>query len=214
MTDELELLKRDWKKKEGNIPKLTYQEIYNMIWKRSSTIVKWIFYISILEFIFWAAINLISYSRETTHLEDTLGISQITTVLTVVNYGVLIFFIYLFYRNYRRISYTESSAKLMKAILDVKRTVTQYVWFNIAIFTISFLLLLFAFLKNGEEGRKILDAASEAGNETLFWILFSGICLVVISAVLTLIWLFYRLIYGIFLRRLRNNYNELKQLEV
>ncbi len=214
MTDELELLKRDWKKKEGNIPKLSYQEIYTMIWKRSSTIVKWIFYISILEFIFWAAINLISYNRESSHLEETLGISEVTTVLTIVNYGVLIFFIYLFYRNYRRISYTESSAKLMKTILDVKRTVTQYVWFNIAIFTISFLLLLFAFLKNGEEGRKILEAASEAGNETLFWILFSGICLVVISAVLGLIWLFYKVIYGIFLRRLRNNYNELRQLEL
>jgi ABC-type transport system involved in cytochrome c biogenesis permease subunit len=102
----------------------------------------------------------------------------------------------------------------MKAILDVKRTVTQYVWFNIAIFTISFLLLLYGFLRNGEEGREIINAASEAWNEAFFWVIFALICIAVVSIILALIWLFYRVVYGILLRRLRNNYNELKQLDL
>ena len=51
--DELDLLKKDWKKQEGNYPKLSYDEIYKMIWKKSSSIVKWIFVISIIEFLFW-----------------------------------------------------------------------------------------------------------------------------------------------------------------
>lgn len=214
MIDELERLKRDWKKKEEHIPKLSYDDIYGMIWMKSSSIVKWIFFISIIEFVFWASINLISYDSESSALEKSLGILEFTSALTAINYAVLIFFIYKFYKNYRRISYTESSKKLMKAILDVKKTVTQYVWFNIAIFTISFLLLLYGFLRNGEEGQKILLAASEAGNETFFWIIFAFICITVVAIILALIWLFYRVVYGILLQRLRNNYNELKQLEL
>lgn len=51
--DELEFLKKDWQRKGEALPRLTFDEIYKMIWKKSSSIVKWIFYISILEFIFW-----------------------------------------------------------------------------------------------------------------------------------------------------------------
>ena len=36
--DELELLKKDWKKKESSYPKLTYNEIYKLIHKKSSSI--------------------------------------------------------------------------------------------------------------------------------------------------------------------------------
>ena len=34
MLDELELLKKDWQKREANLPKLSYEEIYPMIKKK------------------------------------------------------------------------------------------------------------------------------------------------------------------------------------
>ncbi len=213
MMDELELLKKDWQKKGEHLPKLSYDEIYNMIWKRSSSIIKWIFYISIIEFAFWAIINLVSYSSESSELEKTWGVFEIFTALTVINYIVLIYFIYKFYRNYKRVSYTESSKKLMKAILDVKRTVTQYVWFNIGIFVAYMIISLYTNLKYGPNSEKIMNAAANAGNEILFWVLLAGIFLAAVIVVLVLIWLFYKLLYGILLKRLRDNYNELKQLE-
>jgi len=49
--DELELLKRDWRKKGKDLPRLSFDEIYKMIWKKSSSIVKWIFIISVIEFL-------------------------------------------------------------------------------------------------------------------------------------------------------------------
>ncbi|MCW5517511.1 hypothetical protein [Muriicola sp. Z0-33] len=214
MMDELELLKKDWQKKEEHLPRLTFDEIYKMIWKKSSSIVKWIFYISMIEFVLWATLNLISYNQESFQLEKAWHIYEISTVLNAIYYVVLIFFIYKFYQNYKQITVTDSASKLMKSILKVKRTVTQYVWFNIGIFTISFLLLLYGSLKYGEESEKILSAASKSGNETVFWIMFGAICLVIIGLILILIWLFYRLIYGILLKRLRVNYRELKKLEV
>lgn len=214
MMDELELLKKDWQKKEGHLPKLSYDEIYKMIWKKSSSIVKWIFYISIIEFVIWATLNLLSYSQESLALEKELHIYEISTALSVIYYVVLIYFIFKFYQNYRQITATDTSANLMQSILRVKRIVTQYVWFNIAIFTISFLMMLYGLLRYGEEGQRIISAASEAGNETLFWITIIAISVGVIAAILILIWLFYKLVYGLLLNRLRENYRELKKLEV
>ena len=40
MMDELELLKKDWQKQGEQLPKLSYEEIYKMIWKKSSSLVK------------------------------------------------------------------------------------------------------------------------------------------------------------------------------
>ena len=214
MLDELDLLKKDWKKKEETLPKLSYDEIYQMTWKKSSSIVKWIFYISIIEFVFWAVLNLLSYDKDSLAQEKEWHIFEFSTVLTIINYIVLVFFIYKFYRNYKQIEVTDSAAKLMKSILRVKRTVTQYVWFNIAIFCISLGMFLYGSLTFGQESVQIQEAASNAGNETLFWIMVVGTITLVIAVIVVLIWLFYRLLYGILLNRLRANYRELKRLEV
>ena len=50
--DELEILKKDWKKNENAFDQVTEKEIYGMLHKRSSSIVKWILITSILEFLF------------------------------------------------------------------------------------------------------------------------------------------------------------------
>ena len=44
--DELDLLKRDWKRQEASLPKISYDDIYKMIHKKSSSIVKWILIIA------------------------------------------------------------------------------------------------------------------------------------------------------------------------
>ena len=49
--DELELLKKDWKKNDGQFKQVSENEIYGMLHKSSSSIVKWIFIISIVEFL-------------------------------------------------------------------------------------------------------------------------------------------------------------------
>lgn len=214
MMDELDLLKKDWKRREESLPKLSYDEIYQMTWKKSSSIVKWIFYISIIEFIFWAVLNLLSYDKESLAQEKEWHIFEFSTALTVVNYVVLVFFIYKFYRNYKQIEVTDSASNLLKSILRTKRTVTQYVWFNIAIFCISLGMFLYGSLTFGKESEQIQAAASSAGNETLFWIMVVGTIVVVIAVIVSLIWLFYKLLYGILLNRLRANYRELKRLEV
>lgn len=214
MVDELELLKKDWQKREADLPKLSYDQIYRMTWKKSSSIVKWIFYISLIELVFWAAINIIFSDSETMEELKALHIHKVIMVLNIINYGIILYFIYKFYINYRKISFTDSSRKLMKAILKVKRTVTQYVWFNLIIFTTYLIINMYGVLLYAPEGQKIVQAASEDGNSFSFWAMVITISVLFTAIVLLLIWLFYKLLYGILLKRLRENYNELKKLEV
>ncbi|MEC7265017.1 MAG: hypothetical protein VXW38_14855 [Bacteroidota bacterium] len=214
MMDELELLKKDWQKREADLPKLSYDQIYKMIWKKSSSIVKWIFYISILEFVFWASINLIFNDPDSIQELKDLHIHKVIMVLNVVNYAIILYFIFKFYTNYKKISFTDSSKKLMSTILKVKRTVTQYVWFNLIIFTTYLITNMYGVLLYGPEGKQIVEAASRDGNSTVFWIMVIGISVVFTAVILFLIWLFYKLLYGILLKRLRENYNELKKLEI
>lgn len=212
--DELELLKKDWQRKGEQHPRLTFDEIYKMIWKKSSSIVKWIFYISILEFIFWTVINLLYTDSESWEFTKTLHLYEFTIILTTASYVILLFFIYKFYVNYRKISFTDSSRQLMKTILDVKRTVTQYVWFNLTVFAVSLLTNIYGSLRYGPDGRKIVEAAANAGNETFFWTAIIGVSVLFVAILLVLVWLFYKLLYGILLKRLRKNYRELRELEV
>lgn len=214
MMDELEFLKKDWQNKEEHLPKLSYDQIYKMIWKKSSSIVKWIFYISLIEFTFWAGINIIFSDPESMQELKAMHIYNVMMVLNFVNYGIILYFIYKFYKNYRKISFTDSSKKLMKTILDVKKTVTQYVWFNLIIFTVTLVISIYGVLIYGPQGRQIIDSATQEGNEITFWIMVILVSIVFTAILLLLIWLFYKLLYGILLKRLKENYNELKKLEV
>ena len=49
--DELELLKKDWNKTDNTKHVLSSKEIYPMLLKKSSSIVKTLFYISVAELV-------------------------------------------------------------------------------------------------------------------------------------------------------------------
>jgi len=213
MMDELELLKRDWQKKEDQLPRLSYEEIYKMIWKKSSSIVKWIFYISVAEFLFWIALAFLPRtSKEITGTGAEI-LKGVELSLEVLSYLIIAYFIFKFYQNYRQISVTDTARSLMKKIIITRKTVMRYVWFNLALFAVMMIVVFFEiaiFNPNEELALKIAETES-----TLWvWFLVGGLLLGGILFFAFLLWLFYKLIYGILLKRLNENYNELKKLEV
>ena len=125
MMDELELLKKDWQKQEETLPKLSYDDIYKMIWKKSSSIVKWIFYISIAEFIFWIAMTLIPINSEDITGPGAQFVKVSEWVLEITAFVIIIYFIYQFYQNYQKISVTDSARDLMKKIIKTRKTVMR-----------------------------------------------------------------------------------------
>lgn len=213
MLDELELLKKDWQRQEAQLPKLSYDDIRKMIWKKSSSLVKWIFYISIAEFVFWIALSYIP-SIGDKQFESTQYTDHIANVLGYIGYATTLVFVILFYLNYKKISADDSSRRLMKNILKVRNTVKTYVWVSLGLFAASFLILITELIFFEPEFNQLVQMASAAEHPLLIYVLFYAAVTLIILATGAIVWLFYRLIYGVLLKRLNENFKELKRLEV
>ncbi|MFD2561495.1 hypothetical protein [Aquimarina rubra] len=206
--DELELLKKDWKNQEEGLPKLSYNEIYKMILKKSSSMVKWIFIISILEFILWSSIDIIvRLSGQYDELE-VMGLEGFSLVSTILSYGILLYFIVRFYLNYRNIKTTDSASVLMKNILNTRRTVKQYIWINLSFLAVTFSISMFYIIFYTEAH------TNATGDKEVPAYLIIITTIIVLATFIGLLALLYRLIYGILTRRLKKNYKELQKLEV
>ena len=68
---ELDLLKKDWQKNEASFEQVTEKDIYKMIHKKSSSTVKWILILSILELVLWSllsiGVNIDDYLKKMKH---------------------------------------------------------------------------------------------------------------------------------------------------
>lgn len=213
--DELELLKKQWQTREQELPHLSYSDIYKMLLKKSSSIVKWIFYISIAEIIFWTLLAFL-VPESSTQFSDDIGLHNILLGANILNYVVFGFFIILFYRNYRKISTTDSIKELMGNILSTRKTVKYFVIYNI---TTSILLIvgtnIFYYLNQDIVFRFMTEDYGIANiTQERFMKMFFVIQLLFGFVMIGFVMLFYRLVYGILLRRLNKNYKELKKIEV
>lgn len=211
--DELDVLKKDWQKEDKEFPVLSYNELYKMILKKSSSIVKWIFIISILELVFWL---FISFIVKATSDKDISGIESNTVfiIFSIISYGVLAYFFYRFYINYKNINTTDSAAMLMKNIIKTRRTVKHYVTFNLVSIVVSVLVLLPIIMNKDPRTRTIIENASANGELFKYYAKLILGTLLTLSIFIAVILVFYWLIYGILLKRLNNNYKELKKLEL
>jgi hypothetical protein len=115
--DELELLKKDWETSSKNYPELDKKTLYKLINKQSSSIVKWIFIISLLEFALWTLVSIVSNDAESLEKLKSYNVEYIIYPLTVFGYLVIGYFFYVFYKNYKNISTTEDTKMLMERIL-------------------------------------------------------------------------------------------------
>jgi hypothetical protein len=213
--DELELLKKDWETSSKNYPELNKGDIYKLIYKRSSSIVKWIFIISLLEFAFW---TLISFSfKDSKDLEkmESYDVDYILYPLMILGYAVLIYFFYIFYKNYKNISATENTKMLMERILKTRKTVKHYVIFNLAFMCISIVVGVYIEMTNNPDVQNTLARIQSEGegNVTVFYLIVVGVSIIAMAIITAILLGFYYLIYGLLLKRLKSNYKDLKELE-
>jgi len=204
----LDNLKEVWKDQKSSKLQFSYDDIQKMLHKKSTSIVKWIFYISILEFCLWTLVAL---------LVDTdwdkiraLGLYNFMYVLNIINYVIIFVFIILFYKNYRSISAASSTQKLMEDILKTRKTVYNYVLYNIGVLIFSFAVVLYFIFSNDDFISKLSVSQSGLSLNTML-IIAVVISVLIVAAIVGLLLLFYRLIYGILLNRLKKNYKELSK---
>ncbi len=212
--DELEILKKDWKKREHSFNQLTETDIYKMLHKRSSSIVKWILIISVVEILFWSFINFFSADEKYFKTLEMYHLKTVMVIISIINYAVIVFFIYLFYKNYRAINTTDSVKSLMKNILKTRKTVQNYVWYNLGMaFVIFVLVFIFQFMYDPNI-EILINKVTQNINKTTFYFIAFVFYTLLIFIFLFIIWLFYKLIYGILLKRLNSNYKELQKLDL
>jgi len=214
--DNLELLKEKWQSREQELPKLSYKDIYQMLLKKSSSIVKWIFLISIGELLFWTILAFF-VPESSKAINNGIGLKPTFLIINIVHYCIFAVFIYLFYKNYRLIAVTDTIKDLMKSILNTRKTVKYFVMYNVGASVLLLLgINLFYYTKKDELYRLIAENFEGYGaipkesftsvffiSQLLFGLLFIGLIL-----------FFYRILYGILLKRLKHNYNELSKIEM
>ena len=121
--DELDLLKKHWKKDETSFEQVSEKQIYKMIHKSSSSIVKWIFIISILEFSLWTILSFFMKDEKVMKEFDAYHVDHIMTPFMIIGYVGLAYFFYQFYMNYRKISATDNVQKLINTIIKTRKKV-------------------------------------------------------------------------------------------
>ncbi|MFT5251746.1 MAG: hypothetical protein ACI87N_000733 [Flavobacteriales bacterium] len=209
--EELDLLKKDWKKSTASFEQISELELYKMIHKKSSSIVKWILIISILEVLVWSAIGLVFNDDDYLEKISKSSLETIFKTINIAGYVITLVFIYLFYRNYVKISTIASTKQLMKDILKTRKTVQYYVYYNLIMIAYSIALgFIIAFTFSPE-----IDVLKDkiASNNSAIAISIALLVLVTLL-IFGAFWLFYRLLYGTLLRKLLANYKELKKIDL
>ena len=128
---DLDKYKKAWENQPEEINKVSKVDIYKMAHSKSSSIVKWIFIIGILELIFWACLNIFVVGSSYIDVYNELHLTFLVKISIYLHYFVIFLFLALFYKNYRSISIFDNTKKLINNILNTRKTVKYYVYFNI-----------------------------------------------------------------------------------
>ncbi|MBC7525119.1 MAG: hypothetical protein H7239_11850 [Flavobacterium sp.] len=205
--EELDLLKKDWKRNESTFHQISESTISEMLHKKSSSIVKWILIISILEVSVWTALSIFFDSDAAMKKVYSDEILWYIKIFNILNYVVIAVFIGLFYRNYKSISTLKSTKQLMTDILKTRKTVQYYVWYNLGMIAFSMIVVFILAFNLNPQVHKLIKTPGVLAVSIL-------ICLVAVVAFVVVFWLFYRLLYGILLRKLNRNYDELRKVDL
>ena len=212
--EELDLLKKDWQKSGDSFEQVSEVEIYKMLYTKSSSIVKWILIVSVLEFLFWSLLTVFLNDDTYQSKMEEYGIENIMFALNCTNYLVISGFIYLFYKNYKTISTTDSTNQLMKNILKTRKTVQNYIWYNLFIIAVSIIISIVLVFYHNPEFISLMQMAVSNGHKLLFIIITVGASILLIIVIILIFWLFYKLLYGFLLKKLYANYNELRKIDL
>ncbi len=215
--DQLELLKQQWQAREQELPKLSFDEIYPMILKKSSSVVKWILIASVIEIAIWIGLNFIMPESSKT-INQGMGLSRVFTLVNVIHYTIFAGFIYLFYRNYQAINSTDTIKELMRKILKTRRTVRYFVYYNIGTSILILIAVNIYYYFNKELLYELMKSTFTDGFAELDMATFTSVFFVsqIVVGILFIAFIafIYYLVYGLMLRRLKRNYVELKKMEV
>jgi hypothetical protein len=203
--EQLERLKDVWKNQSESPIKFTESDIYKMVHKRSSSIVKWILIISVLEFVLPNIFLLFTDIDSTKEVYQNYGLNNIMLFYSIIHVIIIFGFIYFFFKNYRNISADSSVKTLLKDIIKTRNTVKYYIYYNLTIAAIIGLHVFYIVFNSD----LFINKLPENTNMISVWV----IAVFLFAIVIFVFWCFYILVYGFLLKKLNRNYRELRKNE-
>ena len=216
---DIDDFKKSWQ--EQNVkPQYDSSEIIEMLNKKSRNYVKYILWISIAEFLILLVANIFyllqgSSQGSFERIIERIGIQETDLltknfetfylVLKSTSLAITLFFVIRFYNNYRKIRIEQNLKVLILQIIKFKNTVNAFIVTNIALLVvfISAMIIYISFQLN-DQSKPISQSA------------FIGF---IIGSVVTLVfctilfWIYYKVIYGLLMRRLGKNLKQLQEID-
>ncbi|NMR36126.1 beta-carotene 15,15'-monooxygenase [Chryseobacterium aquaticum] len=216
---DLDSFKKTWQEQPVQ-NKYDNDEILQMLNRKSRNYVKYIFWISVIEFVLFTAFGLfyILQNKESntflTSLQK-LGVQQNEQLqdifdniyLAIKAFTLLItgYFVVKFYQNYRKIKVEEDLKEFISRIIKFKKTVNAFILINILIVVVfTSALTIFGIYAIQNQNTTLADSSIIAF--IVSFIISTVLCVV-------LIWAYYRLVYGILIKRLDKNLTQLKEID-
>ena len=216
---DLDHLKKTWQEQEVQ-PKYDSPQIEEMLNKSSRNYVKYILWISIAEFLVILGLNFYysfigDDSESFMNILGKLGIentvdlqadfAHLYFVLKVFSLALTGVFVVLFYQNYKKINVESNLKKFILQIISFKKTVNIFILANILLLVFfTAVLTVFTFYILSQQHIQL-------SHPTLIGFIVETVLMTILSIVL--IWLYYRIVYGIIMKRLGKNLDELKKME-
>lgn len=195
-------------------------EIEVMLNKKSRNYVKYILWISVAEFIIFGVINFVAIFSNDFHTDFTnilnklqirnqseveFSLDRIYNWMKILSLIITGIFVIVFYGNYKKIDVESNLKKFITHIIKFKKTVNIFIFCNVLLLVLfigSFIsFLVFVIRKQN----------IHIDNPT-FWGLITGVILSLLICILMVL-LYYKLAYGILLKRLSKNLNQLEKID-
>ena len=180
------------------------EELNRILQQKSSHSIRWIFYLSLLEFVLYLALPILlpNYAAAFQYYKS-LHLYSFSILTTLLGYAVLIYFMWRFYQNYRQIKVSSSVSTHLQTILKTRRTVNVYFFTNLGIVLVFTVVVLMEAMKYDEN-----FIALQNQPQGIVGLVVA--VLIVLCIIVGFFALLYYLVYGRFLRTLKKNEEELK----
>ena len=216
---DLDQYKKTWQSQDRQ-QKYNSNDILEVLNQKSRNYVKYIFWICVAEFIVFGGITFFytffgNDSNSLLSLLQKIGLNEtpnmkadiahfnfLSKVLSLVVTGI---FAIVFYNNYKKINIESNIKQFILQIFKFKKTVRYFIITNILLLVLfNVLIAVFIFGYINEQNLHLPSYN--------WWILVISI-LFTFGVSLLLIYIYYKLLYGIILKKLSKNLEQLKEIE-
>lgn len=216
---DIDSLKKSWQEQVIS-DDYNQDEIEVMLNKKSRNYVKYILWISVAEFLVFGVINFITIFSGDFHTDLTnilnklqirnqpeveFSLDKIYNSMKILSFFITGIFVVVFYLNYKKIDVESNLRKFIIHIIKFKKTVNLFIFSNVLLLVL-FIASLISLLTVTIRRQNI-----HVDNPT-FWSLIIAVSLSLLISIV-LILLYYKLAYGIILKRLSKNLKQLEKID-